>query len=241
MKKTVIASLIVVMALGVGVTFAQTGNGAPSGAHFTLNIIGVKAGHEKYMDDCDSGNRIFVKLGQAANEKKGLSAQVAETDIWLTKGDFAVLDCDGTDGDAAFQLQDPYSSNAGCTAYSVWARALGKPGGQANMTLCVTYTDDLTGEEIDLCSPDIVNLPRSKGGVAKFTNVSLELLTICVQVCTAVDADGNCITWEWERKYLFDEDLSDQFWKYDNEGLKHAQLRFYYEEDCSRAGEWGCP
>ena len=51
---------------------AQTGNGAPNGAHYNLNIIGTK---EKNGDMTGGGNVIFVKLWGA------------DTRINLVKGD----------------------------------------------------------------------------------------------------------------------------------------------------------
>lgn len=61
------------------------GHGAPSGAHYNLNIIGVP--QEKTADmDGNSGHRLFVNL-------EGKSR------IMLEKGEsFAVLDANGTDG-----------------------------------------------------------------------------------------------------------------------------------------------
>ena len=74
-----------------------TGNGAPSGAHYNLNIIGVKNKKDATMTDGE-GHRIFVLLG-----KEGVKAN---TKIKLTVGDsFKVLDGNGTDGGGAkFQM-----------------------------------------------------------------------------------------------------------------------------------------
>jgi len=66
-----------------------TGNGAPSGAHYNLNIIGVSKGKSSDMTG-DNGHRIFVPLS-------------GTTKIMLSEGDFAVLDGNGTDGSAAFR------------------------------------------------------------------------------------------------------------------------------------------
>src|SRR5689334_15021270 len=100
---------------------AATGNGAPSGAHYNLNIIGVPKDKSADMTG-DNGHRIFVKLG-------------GNTKINLAEGDtFQVLDANGTDGSASFQLPDPDPDNDGVTAYSVYARALGKPGGSSVTT-----------------------------------------------------------------------------------------------------------
>ena len=72
---------------------AATGNGAPSGPHYNLNIIGVS--QDKSPDfSGGNGGRIFVDL-------------VGSTRINLTMGDYQVLDANGTDGTAAFQLPNP--------------------------------------------------------------------------------------------------------------------------------------
>jgi len=64
--------------------FALAGNGAPSGAHYNLNIIGVQKNKTVDMTG-NSGHRIFVPLWGNAK-------------ILLTEGDYAVLDANGTDG-----------------------------------------------------------------------------------------------------------------------------------------------
>lgn len=221
MKKTVIASLIVVMVLGL---VAYAGNGAPSGPHYNLNLIGVDNPKNANIG-CGEGHRIFMGLG-----KNGTST----TRIYLTEAPdattFDVIDCDGTDGSAAFMLPDPDPEDgSNCTLYSVYIRALGTPKGHAVMTTCAT--DPLTNEEV--CSVETIQLQHTKGASPKFVNVSKELLTMCVYVCTELDPiSGECIAWEWKRVYLFDEELQDYLWKIDNDGLKLAQLRFYLEPTC---------
>ena len=192
-----------------------TGNGAPSGAHYTLNIIGVPKEKSANMTGGD-GHRIFVGLG-----KTGASVN---TRINLTEGDFGVLDANGTDGVAAFQLPNPDPDGDGTTSYSVYVRALGKPGGKATMQSC--YTDD-TGT---WCAADFaggvapITIERAKGGVSKFVNVSKDLLF--VDYCTAWDAiTGACTS--VSQISLFSNDQISYLWSYDNEGLKVAQLRFY--------------
>lgn len=178
---------------------SQTGSGAPSGAHYNLNIIGVPKGKTADMTD-SSGHRIFVPL--QGNCK-----------INLSPGDFQVLDGNCTDGPAAFQLPNPDPNNDGVTEYSVYARALGKPGGSSTTTTCAT--DPTTGEE--WCSVYSMVLVREKGK-SSFSNVSNVLLYIYADI----DGDGTI-----ERYPLFDDKLQDYFWSYDNNGLKLAQLRFY--------------
>jgi hypothetical protein len=202
---------------------ASTGNGAPSGAHYTLNIIGVPKDKSANFTGGD-GHRIFVDLGK--------TGAVANTRINLIEGDFAVLDANGTDGVAAFQLPNPDPDLDGTTSYSVYVRALGKPGGQAAMQSCY---EDATGT---WCSVDFsggvepITIQRTKGGVAKFVNVSKDLLF--VDFCTIWDAglDGvlgtaDDVCTSVNQIPLFSNADLSYYWSYDNEGLKHAQLRFY--------------
>jgi len=184
-------------------TVQITGSGAPSGPHYNLNLIGVPKNKTADLTS-GSGHRIFVKLD-------------GKSKIWLTEGDdFQVLDANGTDGNgASFQLPDPDPENDGVTVYSVYARALGKPGGSGTIVTCNTYLDPITGEE--LCSIETLELTRKKGK-SSFTNVSKELLYIYADY----DGDGDI-----DRLPLFDDRLEDYYWSYDNKGLKLVQLRFY--------------
>jgi hypothetical protein len=201
---------------------SETGNGAPSGAHYTLNIIGVAKDKSPNFSGGD-GHRIFVGLGRTGS---------ATTRINLIEGDFGVLDANGTDGVAAFQLPNPDPDGNGTTSYSVYVRALGKPGGKATMQSCY---EDATGTWCAADFPDGVQpitIERTKSGVAKFVNVSKDLLY--VDYCTAWaagddlvlgTADDVCTT--VDQVALFSNTLTSYFWSYDNEGLKVAQLRFY--------------
>lgn len=168
-----------------------------SGAHFNLNIIGVPKSKSADMTGGE-GRRIFVALE-------------GRTTINLSQGGFQVLDANGTDGTAAFQLPNPDPDGDGTTSYSVFARALGKPGGSSSTTTCFT---DATGT---YCSVYSMVLVRSKGK-SSFTNVSQELLYVYADT----DGDGRL-----ERYSLFSDPLASYFWSYDNSGLKLAQLRFY--------------
>ena len=168
----------------------DNGNGAPSGPHYNLNIIGTK---DKKPDmDNNSGHRIFVDL-------KG------PTKIYLKEGPYAVLDANGTDGEAIFQLPNPDPDNDGTTEYSVFARALGKPNGKADMTTWAFDGSEWVQSEITL------ELERTHGK-QKFENVSKYLLYIY---------------YEGKRYPLFHQDFEDWLWYYDNNNLRIVQLRFY--------------
>ena len=207
------------------------GNGAPSGAHYNLNIIGVEKGKNPAMDD-KNGHVIFVSLGKTNR---------VSTKIWLTEGPFQVLDANGTDNDgAAFQLpkndcqaavdagDDTSIDCSNDTIYTVWVRALGKPGGSAIINTCRTDDTSVYGDTVDdYCSTETVEVTSETGrGKKTFDNVTRELTTICVDWwdagAGAVGQDGICDS----REQLFDYD-EDYWWDYNNDGLRLAQLRFY--------------
>jgi hypothetical protein len=173
-----------------------TGNGAPAGHEFQLNLIGVPKG--KSTDTSNNGRRIFIPL-------EGTSK------ILLQEGDFAVLDSNATDGTGSFQLPSPDPDGDGVTEYSVFARALGKPGGNLRITTCGIDAD---GTEI--CSLESAVFTRSTGK-SRFENVSRQLLFVFVDL----DGDGTI-----ERIPLFDDRLEGFLWSLDNQGLRLLQLRF---------------
>jgi hypothetical protein len=248
MKKVVISSLIVLMVVGVGLVLAENdkilGNGAPQSKLLgKLNIIGVKSDKDKNvnMEDKDAGSVIFVGLGA--------EGEPDNTEISLIQGeDFAVLDKNGTDGEAAFQMPptglDPYivgdkgSANT-MSEYSVFIRARGTPGGKATMMTCAEVAEALgpwltgkTGKVLSdpevgdtVCSMEVITstiLVRNSSK-PKFINVTAELLTILFQV-TMEDGTVYIV-----RVPLFSDLLEGYYWSYDNEGLKNCEIRFY---DC---------
>ncbi len=210
---------------------AGNGNGAPSGPHYNLNIIGVDKGKKAEMKG-NNGHRIFVNLGSRDSR--------VTTKIWLSEGDFKVLDANGTDGDGAtFQLpvsdceapiDSPEGDDCDSTEYTVWIRALGQPGGSATITTCRTDTTDTYGDGVDdadieeYCSTESVTVTSETGKKRRsFENVTKELTTLCLDTYTDGNFDGNCDV----REQLFDWANEMYWWDYDNAGLRLAQLRFY--------------
>jgi hypothetical protein len=182
---------------------SAAGNGAPSGAHYNLNIIGVSKDKSAEMSG-NQGHRIFVPL-------------YGKPKIWLSESpSFEVYDANGTDSNgASFGLPNPDPDADGITEYSVYARALGTPGGSSTTTTCAY--DDVLGETY--CSTLSMVLVRdAKGGKSSFTNYSRELLYVYQ------DFDGDGIV---DRMPLFGDSAYQFYWDYDNQGLKLAQLRFY--------------
>jgi len=198
-------SLFVVAAFALGAVVAlpavalATGNGAPSGPHFNLNIHGVTNTKGTSFSG-QNKNDIFVPL-------TGLCT------IHLQKGTpFEVLQPNCTrHAPAAFQLPTPCTAaTATCKtfAYEVWVRAV-TPKGSAKMSTCfTTNTPSSATFGTTFCSARIVTLTKNK----KFTTVTTTLLTVCV-------------TGAYQP--IFQTALKTYFWQYTNKGLRLAQFRFY--------------
>ena len=233
MKRVVLTMLTVTVAASPAL--AQTGNGAPSGPHYNLNIIGVEKSKNPKLTGSQR-HTIFVALGRTGT---------VTSRIYLTPAlDFQV--CDGNAFDAAFDCEGNQIAQQGAVfalpcntnihsedtdpgplfscegedpqlAYEVWARALGAPGGSAVITTCAT--DAETGEEI--CSTENVLLVRNKGK-STFTNVTQELTSFVGCVSDPASDEVIC-----GRFALFRDEFVDWFWQYANTGLRLAQIRFY--------------
>jgi hypothetical protein len=184
------------------------GNGAPTGAHYNLNWIGVPQGKTADMSG-SNGHVIFVSL--QGNTKIMLCESGVGTACAGVSG-FQVLDANGTDGLASFALPNPDPNNTGTSLYSVYVRALGTPGGTAKNTTCGVATT-LTGVDT-VCS--VVQLDLSAHSQKTFQNVTKQLLYVYAVI------NGTL-----QRVPLFDNQLQNYFWSYDNNGLKLAQFRFY--------------
>jgi hypothetical protein len=203
------ASALAPLALTLGLVAvvpasAGVGNGAPPGPHFNLNIHGVANGQGF---NGNNQNDIFVPL----NGKCNIDLSQAST------YDFQVLSSDCVNNPpASFELPAPCSIDAttglctsSTTVYSVYARALGKPGGQSNTTPCFT---DTTGT---YCS--IYSYVAVRGtGKSSFTNETSNLLFVT-----------QCINGKTSSTPIFSSASAQYFWSYDNQGLRLAQLRFY--------------
>lgn len=130
MKKLIAIGLAVAMVLTLaGTALAsvdKTGNGAPSGPHYNLNIIGVP----KQMNDNftgGNGSRIFV-------------SRTGSTQFFVHGGkSYAILDHDGTDGQVGSGLDDPgivfpYDSGTGTWLVQIYVRLLGPQNSKVNWT-----------------------------------------------------------------------------------------------------------
>lgn len=207
-------AIVGMMSFGSQASAAGNGAGGVGKGGYQLNLIGMDK-NDKLSSDDNSGHRIFVKL-------------YGKSTIKLQEGPFAVIDADATDSNGGlFQLPYPGDCNTVdfslCDLdYSVYMRVLGKPSDTPyTIVTCATQLVDIDGDGTYECSTESVSLPSSNGAGknSKFTNVSKELLTVCI------DTDGNTATCEM-RAELFDDDFVDFLWEVDANGHRLAQLRF---------------
>jgi len=217
MRKIGIATLALVSVIGSGATggaqSALSGNGAPSGAHYNLSIIGADTTADMTGGD---GHVIFVQLngGDSASSLNGQNFDdISKTNkIFLLPApageSFQVLDANATDANGAqFQLPADVS-----TARTLLARPLGNPGGSLNMTTCATetVTDPTTGvttQEV-LCS------------------LAADLLFITVAADATLAACLGTTAGTQVTLPLFNPCLQNFFWNYQNNGLNPLQLPF---------------
>lgn len=215
-------TILIVATLTVGLaapSLAQqeTGNGALSGSHYNLNLLG--------FTNCPGGtftgsNRheiaVFLNFNDGSQNGVTFNTINKNNKILLAPGtDFQVTDGNACDGDGAgFTLPSDVSST-----YFVYIRALGSPRGLPTGTI-TTCAVDSTGTVVCSTADDVVSLTRNKGK-STFTNVTRQLLNVCVDL----DLDGICENNELVP--LFTLPYQSFFWDYDNNGIKNAQLRFY--------------
>jgi hypothetical protein len=140
MKRVMIGMLVLAIVAGLGIAFAEkpadNGNGAPSGKHYNLNIIGVP--NEKNANfDGGNGSRIFV-------------LRTGQTLFYVYGGDaYEVKDHDGTDGkvgqpgrgyaNAGIVLPylagagDPCEGDGGAWQVEIWVRLVGPKDSSIHM------------------------------------------------------------------------------------------------------------
>ena len=213
----------------IGLAERPPGNGAAVGnAGFLVNVIA--------FDQCPAGdfldsNRRMIAV-QANYTGNGTDKSAKTNKIFLKAGDFRVSDGNACDDGARFYLPvEGNCSNCGdpsieplFTEYEVYARVVGKPGGQVTVTSCVEYFNTDTDQLESLCSVGAdnvyVGLRQTGGGKLqnKWDNVSTELLTVCI------DTSGDSIC--DQRIGLFDAFGEDYWWSWDTVGRPHVQLVF---------------
>lgn len=218
------------MIAGTGWALESEDGAKLTGAHYNLNIIGVKNPKTADMDsDHATGGVIFVALN--GKSKIGLVKSGSADAPEIDPEDYAVLDKNGTDGDGALLALpdpglDPYVVGQDMTEvdtmsdYSIFARPLGKPLGYAKITACSEVVESEFLDYFDKDGVEILNEAASFGGVASieqvghdvtfrnkgkttYVNVTAELLTIVLKVDVWVDSNGDGLQGEDEIETVY--------------------------------------
>ena len=243
MTKKLLTSILasgLAISLVYGIALAGEGNNLPSGQRFVLNVIafdncpeGDFMGSNRHMIavEADAGGCVDDGTGKPCNQAgTDKNSMVKNNTIELMPPDdeanynkeIIVVDgnaCGGNKQSAKLMLpSDVYG------AYEVYARLVGKKDTEIGVTTCA---DEAVGYDVDgdgvisedeiLCSTESVVMYRTTGkGALKFTDVTEELLTICVEDITGANT---CYP-------LFSPELEDYFWQWNTQGRAHAQLVF---------------
>jgi len=283
MKRIAVTSLIIAMVVGWGTAFANPEGTPEANRIFKFNMIGVDNPKNVNMDQ-GSGGVIFVNLNDASQINLVCSddPDVRAQYPGLEAGEFDILDKDATDSGkqdpspgAILALPDPgldpyVVGDVGdadvWSAYSIYIRSLGRPGGWATITTCADLLDStfaglLPGSlvrvlnrdglfggyaSVEQVTKEITERPKGK---SIFTNVTAELLTIVfkveVEVVIGTDPDtGDPITeiqLFYVRVPIFDDILANEYWEYDNNGLKLLQVWIYDNSTDVSAGDDDLP
>jgi hypothetical protein len=185
-----------------------------NGPHYNLNIIGVSKDKVQDVPAWGNENRhtMFVPLERKTNiYMTQANATDADPD-----DDFAVIDANGCDGRAAFELAPGY--------YEAYARAVGTPGGKVNITPNAEF--DIDGDGVaDTATTDFylgsIELSHTKKPVwERVTGLFIADVFLWNDDGTLFDSYSN--TW------IFDiPELLSYWWDYNNQGCKVLQVRFY--------------
>ncbi len=234
MRRLLLFFVVVGISAAMGVTgFAQVGKGL-SGAHWNLNIIGVP--HDKTVPSMTDSSRhtIFVPLQSGLDVTRQVKIYYVRNTANPTQ--FEVLDGNATDdNEATIAVPFEFCSDlsTGCEellSFNVYAVGLGKPNGNAIVTAECTYSVDVVGgtcEDTLLLGGFQIN--RTNGGSNKPQRTDITDIFRATG-CLDLDASGTCNTGDLEFRnlWIFNiPQLVEYFWDYDNNGLKHMQVRFY--------------
>ena len=238
MKKAIglkVAILVIAMVFTSGIAFAAndvTGNKAPSGPHWNINIIGHPKGY-KGGGDTSSGHSIMIPLknvppgtqltcldqnGVVVIDDKGETTDMQPTGarIYFVAGDhFEIIDRDATDENGATIMvpvgaADPITGDRP-TQFDAYMRVLGKPN------TCM----DINAYAYDTATQDLwyragtVYVTR-KTGKSTFVRVN-ELFTLCIWNGTT------CVDY----RSVFNTAFESYFWSILNDGTRLVQLRLY--------------
>lgn len=224
------------------------------GEHFNLNIIGVK---EKTMnDDIAAGNVIFVNLLGETQIGLVQGETYAVLDKNGTDEDGALLQLPDpgfepyvTELPWGFDTETDYSVYARPLGKPLTGSTITTMAELSELAYLIAATEDKKGvrlwenlvneygDALLITWGDFIANPvqfeRLKGK-STFQNVTAELLSVVYEILVTYDSNEDGVIDELDetltfhvRIPIFNDLLEGEYWKYDNNGLKLLQLRFY--------------
>lgn len=179
-----------VTAILAGPAFAGEGNGAPSGAHYNLNIIGVEKDKNATMTGSNR-HTIFVplkstKTGQFSKPNfdetgTGVQTAIVDSKIWLVPGDTFKV-CDGNGFDLAYGCDDTYLGDWQTITYDSAGNPIPVVSQRDGAVFQLPCNTNLNGMYWDSDGDGVI---EDNGEDAE-----LDTLVSCNQ---AVDEDGNVV------------------------------------------------
>ncbi len=227
LAKVIAIALILALALIVS-SVSAGGNGIDlNGQHYNLNLI---AGKIKNWDETQSSNSHVIFVGSPSG--KG----TINTRIYLREAPegetFDVIDGNGADGVAQFQLPKPYTegvdvnlTSSECRSeYQIYVRVVaGKGSGTMRTGACADLNDDSFCTDVDgnvWYHSENVTLSKS----TKFQQVTHELTTVQIG-----DQNYHYGLFSDAAASIYGVDV--YFWELMGTNLKTIQLRFYETPD----------
>ena len=207
--------LALVPGVALGAKKLDRGNNFPSGPHYELGIIGRPNDYTGNGTNNSNRHNIFIPL-----DTEGYVEGKVKLHMQQSADGFLVVDGDATgDGVARFQLGPGY--------YAVFARALGKPGGNIKFDAYFTAWLDQTtlSDAIWLGNVDLTRGMNKDGQWVGKKPQTVEISKLFYYTgCIPYTAGEVCYTNEW----VFDViGFEDYWWHIANNGLKRLEVRFY--------------
>ena len=232
--------------------YVQAGNGAPSGPHYNVNLIGVpKAELSNFLGgkgDTSNGSTIFMPLvtSKVPRNFDGATCTTpdgTQTDFVDEAGPtFSTQEPDGkvriyfdpnTDGTFAITDRDAVDGEARISIpidpadgnrvlVDLWVRVLGKPGGCAEIS-GYALEEDIGGTTTDLWWYAGSILVSRTGGKSSFVNATdIFEVDYCPVDPTTLQCGGPTVSLS-----VFNDIFSEYFWEVNNYKTRLIQMRFY--------------
>lgn len=215
-------------------------NGAPSGFHYAVNLIGV-TNSDQLPDggEGSGGSAVFIPLTTATGPDSIICTDDSNNQTWYiedteatyvnskpaggakiyftptTSGKFEILDRDATDQDGA-EIQVPVGDTSEGSRYillDLYVRVLGKPGGCAEIQ---GWAEDTNQNAWFWSGTIALDRKTGKSTFVKATEI------FDVHYCDISD----CINTTQELS-VFNNLFEDYFWEILNDGTRLVQLRFF--------------